>query len=348
MGQIWGTFVGFLEYALLQLSIFSGSTGIGIIIFTIIARLILLPLTLKSIRSSRKMQELQPMIKELQRKHGKDQKKLQEETIKLYQQYQINPLGGCLPMLLQLPIFIGVYWAVLHLMDPSYQEQLSPSVQALIAQDNVSQILARPFLGIIDLGQKPFEEGAFDFEHFNGAIYLILPILSIVLQFVQQLMAMPRVQDPQQKAMSQAMLFMPLFFAYITLIFPAGAVLYWVTSSVVGIIQQYFTSGWGSLANYLKFLPPDKKAKAQAQEQAQTESEDTPGLASSSVVALDTHPQRQGFWDIMSPLTEAVAEDTGKPQPQEQIITERPANNAPSRQDTTRPSGSRRSRRRRG
>lgn len=344
MGQIWGTFVGFLEYALLQLSIFSGSTGIGIIIFTIIARVILLPLTLKSIRSSRKMQELQPMIKELQRKHGKDQKKLQEETIKLYQQYQINPLGGCLPMLLQLPIFIGVYWAVLHLMDPAYQEQLSPSVQALIAQDNVQQILARPFLGIIDLGQKPFEEGSFDLEHFNGVIYLILPILSIVLQFVQQLMAMPRVQDPQQKAMSQAMLFMPLFFAYITLIFPAGAVLYWVTSSVVGIIQQYFTSGWGSLANHLKFLPPDKKSQTEAQ------ATDTTGMSDSSAVAIaiDTPQQRAGFWDIMSPLTEAVAEDTGKPQPQDTIITERPTSNTSRRQDTTKQSGARRSRRRRG
>jgi YidC/Oxa1 family membrane protein insertase len=310
MGAIWGTFVGFMEQALLWLSIWTGSTGLGIIIFTICARLLILPLTLKSIRSSRKMQELQPKIKELQRKHGKDQKKLQEETIKLYQEYQINPLGGCLPMLLQLPIFIGVYWAVLHLMDPAYSEQLSPTVQSTIANNSdVQAILARPFLGILDLGMKPFEDTKFDLEHFNGFLYLVLPILSIVLQFTQQLMAMPRVQDPQQKAMSRAMLFMPLFFAYITLIFPAGAVLYWVTSSIVGIIQQYFTSGWGSLANHLKFLPPDKKSKEQQQPAAVTETTETVETAGSAPAVAASRPT--GFWDVLNPLTESVVEEGG-------------------------------------
>jgi len=305
---IWSSFVDFLELILVQFSIFAGSAAIGIILFTIVARLLLLPLTMKSIRSSRKMQELQPMIKELQRKYGKEPQKLQQETVKLYQQYKINPVGGCLPMLLQLPIFIGVYQAVIHLMLPRYQENLSEQVQATLADPAVGAIFDQPFLGIINLGLSPFggEDG------FTGVPYLILPILSVVLQLTQQLMAMPRVQDPQQKAMSRAMLFMPFFFGYIAFTFPAGAVLYWVTSSLFGIIQQYFTSGWGSLANYLKFLPPDKKAKA---------GQLTPALATAGAGAGGTSPesetapaptqsqepaaaQRPGFWDVLRPLTE--------------------------------------------
>src|SRR4029079_14625307 len=97
----------------------TGRGGVAIILFTVVARLIILPLTLKSLQSTRKMQEIQPQIKELQRKHGKDQQKLTEETMKLYKEYKINPAGGCVPHVLQFPIFIGVYQAVLHLTQSS-------------------------------------------------------------------------------------------------------------------------------------------------------------------------------------------------------------------------------------
>jgi len=121
MGNIWAIFVGFLQSVLLTFfnwfegAGIPGSAGLAIILFTIVARLIILPLTLKSLQSTRRMQELQPQIKEIQRKYGKDQAKLSEETMKLYKEYKVNPAGGCLPMVLQFPIFIGVYQAVLHL-----------------------------------------------------------------------------------------------------------------------------------------------------------------------------------------------------------------------------------------
>ena len=125
MGNIWSIFVGFLENVLLTFYTWfnsaqiPGAAGLAIILFTILARLIILPLTLKSLQSTRRMQELQPQLKELQRKYGKDQQKLTEETMKLYREYKVNPAGGCLPMLLQFPIFIGVYQAVLHLTQSS-------------------------------------------------------------------------------------------------------------------------------------------------------------------------------------------------------------------------------------
>jgi YidC/Oxa1 family membrane protein insertase len=88
---IWLAFVEFLKQVLLTFYRWTGSAGFAIILFTIVARLVILPLTIKSLQSSRKMQELQPHMKELQRKYGKDPQKLQEETMRLYREYKVNP-----------------------------------------------------------------------------------------------------------------------------------------------------------------------------------------------------------------------------------------------------------------
>jgi YidC/Oxa1 family membrane protein insertase len=114
---------------------------------------------------------------------------------------------------------------------------------------------------------------------------------------------MPRVQDPQQKMMSQMMMIMPLFFGYIAITFPTGAVLYWATTSTIGVIQQYFISGWGSLANYLKFLPPDRQSRQPpAAQQAPAQSEEVVGSSGGAAVAA---APRRSFWDVMQPLVEA-------------------------------------------
>ncbi len=335
MSSIWFGFVGFLEQILVIFAVLVGSFGIGIILFTICVRLLILPLTLKSIRSNRKLQEVQPQFKELQRKYGKDQKKLQEETVKLYKEYKVNPVGGCLPMLLQLPIFLGVWQAISHLMVPGFQDWLGPAMKAAVLENDISQLTALPvfgpiwemlledgntipvllnqtFLGI-DLGLAAFPD---NFSSFSGIPYLILPVLAVFLQFIQQLMAMPRVQDPQQQMMTRIMLFMPLFFAYIALTFPVGVALYWLTTSVVGIVQQYFISGWGSLANHLKFLPPDTRGRpAPAAVQAAATSEpaaNQPMQTSAQVAGAGAGAavaSRPTFWDVMQPLTEP--ESTG-------------------------------------
>ncbi len=311
MGGIWSAFVGLLEQILLWFSTTTGSVGIGIVLFTICARLIILPLTLTSLRSSRKMQQIQPMIKELQRKHGKDQQKLQEETLKLYREYKINPVGGCLPVLLQLPIFFGVYQAVYHLMVPAQRVNLSAAAKAAIENPNVAALFSAKFLGLLDLGKTAFGP---DGVGFAAPLYLVLPVLSILLQVMQTTMATPRTQDPQQKAMTQAMMFMPLVFGYIAFTFPSGAVLYWVVSSLVGVVQQYFTSGWGSLANYLKFLPADSGPGAPAPLAAAVAAPTGPGESGSSLSAA---AQRADFWAVMRPLTE-----TDPPAPADSDATE--------------------------
>lgn len=291
--NIWSAFVGLLEQLLLFFSSLTGNMALGIVLFTVAARLFILPLTLSSLRSSRRMQEVQPILKEIQRKYGKDPQRLQEETLRVYREHKINPVGGCLPLLLQLPIFFGVYQAVYHLMVPEQRVNLSTAAAEMLKDERLAQILAAPFFGM-DLGVPAFGPNGF-----AGLIYLILPTLSIVLQLMQQLMATPRVQDPQQKAFTQAMLIMPFVFGYIAFTFPTGAVLYWVISSVIGVIQQYFTSGWGSLANYLRFLPPDNRP-APALSLA-------PATAGQSAEAQPETP-KVDFWSVMRPLTEAPVE----------------------------------------
>jgi YidC/Oxa1 family membrane protein insertase len=315
MGGIWSAFVGMLEQILLWFSTTTGSVGFGIIIFTICARLVILPLTLTSLRSSRKMQQIQPLIKELQRKHGKDQQKLQEETLKLYREYKINPVGGCLPVLLQLPIFFGVYQAVYHLMVEAQRVNLSAAAKAALEDPQVKALFSAHFLGLFNLGTSAFGPGG---AGFAAPLYLVLPVLSILLQVMQTTMATPRTQDPQQKAMTQAMMFMPLIFGYIAFTFPSGAVLYWVVSSFVGVVQQYFTSGWGSLANYLKFLPPDSQPGALPAL--------TPAVAASSAsdsgTSLSAVAQRSDFWTVMRPLTETDQAGAQEQDPNEEAIND--------------------------
>lgn len=224
---IWNDFIIAIEQALRFLDSFlrvvPGHAGLTIILFTIIVKAALMPLTIQSLRSSRAMQELQPKIKDLQKKYAKDKEKLSQETMKLYKEHRVNPVGGCLPMILQLPIFFALYGAILNLSngDPAF---------------------AAPFLWLSSLA-KP------------DPLY-ILPFLAVVTQFVQQRMMMSKaaMSDPQQATMNRMMQFMPLMIGVFAFNFPSGAVLYWVTSSVFSVVQQYFITGWGTLPDLLKYI----------------------------------------------------------------------------------------------
>ncbi len=313
--EIWNGFVLLLERVLLTFFAWTGNAGLAIILFTIVARVVILPLTLKGLQSTRRMQELQPLMKELQRKHGKEPQKLQEETMKLYREYKVNPAGGCLPLFLQLPIFLGVYQAVINLAQVSTPEHVAGSMIKVLGDAGVNtlnlalsldqQRLSGGFLWLTDLGKVD--------------PWYILPVLSVILQLLVQLMSTPRVQDPQQKAMTQTMLVLPIVFGYIGFTFPSGAVLYWVVGSVLSIIQQYVISGWGSLANYLKFLPTDGGLFPAITP--------VPATATTGTSALpEETSEKRDFWDVLRPLTEQTSEtatdETADAQATDQSIVE--------------------------
>ncbi len=189
-----------------------GSYGIAIIVFAVIVKVVTFPLMVQQIRSSRAMQKLQPKLQELQKKYKDDREKLSQEQMKLYREAGVNPLGGCLPLLIQIPILWGLYQALLNLSQtPEFQQ---------------------PFLWLKDLS-KP-----------EGFPYILI-IVMVISQWVYQRMATPptTTTDPQQKSMNQMMQLMPLFFAFLFINFPAGLVLYWVVQNLVSIVQQFFITG---------------------------------------------------------------------------------------------------------
>lgn len=187
-----------------------GSYGIAIIVFAVIVKVVTFPLMLQQLRSSRAMQELQPKLKELEKKYKRDRERLSQEQMKLYKEAGVNPLGGCLPLLIQLPILWGLYRALLNLSQtPEFQQ---------------------PFLWLEDLSQP------------EGVPYILI-IIMVISQWVYQRMTTPPTTDPQQKSMNQMMQFMPLFFAFLFINFPAGLVLYWVVQNLAGIVLQFFVTG---------------------------------------------------------------------------------------------------------
>ncbi len=267
MVEIWNSILGgFASVIKFFASIGGDNTAIGIILFTITIRFLLLPLTLKAVRSSRAMQQLQPFIKEINEKYKpkageklppeKSQKK-QQEIMGLYGEYGVNPAAGCLPILIQIPVFFAVYGAVtksigstdaaLSLIQNAWGS-FAPSAAAAAREAGLSN---RGILWFTDLTKA---DPTF-----------VLPILMIIFQFMTQKMAIPRGggADEQQRRINGIMQWMPLIFGFTALSFPAGPVLYWVTTSIFSTIQQYFITGWGSLADVpgLSFLPAKELPK---------------------------------------------------------------------------------------
>jgi YidC/Oxa1 family membrane protein insertase len=184
--------------------------GIAIILLTVITKLLFFPLTIKSMTSMRAMQALQPQINALRAKYKSDSQRLQQETMALYRQHKVNPLGGCLPMIVQIPIFYALYVALSVSVD--LQNQPFICLGHLFGTD----------LWICDLAA-------------HDPTY-VLPILMGASMFIQQKMT-PVMGDPRQAKM---MLLMPIVFTFMFLNLPSGLVLYWTLSNVLQIAQQKY------------------------------------------------------------------------------------------------------------
>jgi YidC/Oxa1 family membrane protein insertase len=272
-----------LNSFLVTLGFGENSWGWTIIVFTILIKLVTYPLTLKQLQSTKAQQQLQPKLRELQEKYGKDRQKLSEEQMKLYKEAGINPMAGCLPMLIQLPILWGLYQALYVLANPS-----------------VGQLQGAPFFWIEDLSFPSLEVGtswissAWAAQDWNMLLtYFSLPILMLLTQMMLQRMAQPAKassggqQDSQARMMNQMMFFMPIMFAWITLGLPSGLTLYWTTSNILAVVQQYFVTGWGALADWLPFLPSRQPALASA-----TVAETTAANVSASARSISETPEK--------------------------------------------------------
>jgi YidC/Oxa1 family membrane protein insertase len=313
-----------LVHALASLLIFSndtigGNPGLAIIIFTVLVKLATMPLTLKSLQSSRNMQAIQPLIKAAQQKHKDDKAAQQQEIMKIYSAHGVNPMLGCLPMLLQLPIFFALYQALIGLVSPQVHVDL-PMIwlPAVTTAASAQTAFAQQFLWIPNLAS-------------HDPLY-IMPVLAALFQFLSQRMSIPfgysKTADPQQATMNRMMQFMPLMIIVFYSNFAAGAVLYWAASAMFQAGQQYFITGFGALAEFpgLTWLPKKElpkitpKVLARVEEEQLKESkraaaaveEETPAPAETArpkyrsqeqpaptTPVVDNRPQRKGLWDRM-------------------------------------------------
>jgi len=189
-----------LHWLLLQIQALVGNWGIAIIIITLIVKGGMYPLTKAQYTSMAKMRELQPKVTALKERFGDDRQKMSSAMMELYKKEKVNPAGGCLPILLQMPIFLALYWVFLE------------SVELRHAEFG---------LWLTDLSSKD--------------PYYILPILMGISMFIMQKMQPMTIQDPMQQKMMQ---YMPVIFTVFFLWFPSGLVLYWFISNVISIVQM--------------------------------------------------------------------------------------------------------------
>jgi len=216
---------------------------LAIIVFTILIRVLMTPLMLPQQRAAKKMQDLQPQLKELQKKYGKDREKMAQEQMKLYKEGGASPFGGCLPTLVQFPIWIALWQSINQALghQPLQLLGLSQNMYGALRQMISADVpLNRFFLGM-DLSVEPSVLG--------GLTYL-LPVLVAFTMWLQSKMATPAGAgtDPQSASMNQSMtVMMPLMFGFFSLNFSTGLSLYFVVSNIIGIITQGFISGWKGL-----------------------------------------------------------------------------------------------------
>lgn len=201
----FGNKFAFLVKPLLKvLAFFYGLTqnyGWSIIFLTIIIKILFFPLTHKSFKSMKGMQKVQPYVKIIQERNKDNRQKMNEEMLELYKKHKVNPVGGCLPMLLQIPVFIALYHALFFSIE----------------------LRGAPFMGwVTDLSVAD--------------PYYVYPVLMGATMFLQQRLT-PSVGDPMQQ---KIMMFLPIVFTFLFISFPSGLVIYWTVNNILTISQQYY------------------------------------------------------------------------------------------------------------
>ena len=201
----FGNKFAFLVKPLLKVLAFfyrlTGNYGWSIIFMTFVIKLLFFPLTHKSFKSMKGMQKVQPYVKIIQERNKDNRKKMNEEMMELYKKHKVNPVGGCLPMLLQIPVFIALYHALFFSIE----------------------LRGAPFMGwVTDLSVAD--------------PYYVFPVLMGATMFLQQKMT-PSMGDPMQQ---KIMMFLPIVFTFLFLTFPAGLVIYWTVNNILTISQQYY------------------------------------------------------------------------------------------------------------
>ena len=210
------------------------------------------------IKATKKMADLKPHLAVLKEKHKDDKKALASAQMALYKEHGVNPAGGCLPALIQIPVFLALYQAIINIL-PGANGHLD-NINSLLyfPQFKLPSTLDPNFFGL-DLGIKPSQFGSF------GVFLLLIPVITAVLTFIQSKMTIPApvkhypsdspkeekekegMEESMGQVQSQMVYLMPIMIGYFAYQFPIGLAIYWNTYTILGIIQQHRIAGWGGL-----------------------------------------------------------------------------------------------------
>ncbi len=253
-------------YQVLTAANLPGALGLSIIVLTVIIRVLVWPFMTTQLQSAKKMAELKPHMDALKSKHKGDKQTLASAQMALYKEHGVNPAGGCLPAIIQIPVFIGLYQAITHIL-PSVAGSSIDYVNSILYFSwlKLPQTLDPYFLGL-NLGYKPSEFAT------HGSFLLLIPALTALLTFIQSQMAIVKppkvyssdspkeikekesIEDSMSQVQSQMVYMMPLMIGFFAWQFPIGLAIYWNTYTILGILQQYRVSGWGGLIELTKKL----------------------------------------------------------------------------------------------
>ena len=232
---------------------FGASWGLSIILLTIVVRAALLPLAVKQFRSMQAMQRIAPHLRVLQQKYRDDKQRLQQETMRFYQEHKVNPFASCLPLVAQLPVFLSLF----YMLRKDLRHDICPDINPAGVADPkpCGQTPASEFWFIHDITDKA-----------TGTVLIVLLVLYVGTQLVSSLLMMTATADQNQKII---MLALPFLFVGFVFRFPAGLIMYWITTNIWTIGQQQFLRrvvGTRMAANAppLPELPPSKPGKAGA------------------------------------------------------------------------------------
>ena len=243
--QLWNSF--FFQPILNGLMILYGvlfhNLALTIVVFTLLVRILILPLTLKQLRASKSLATLQPEMAKLQRRYKDDRQRLSQEQMRLYKEHGVNPLGCAVPTLIQFPVWIGLYQSILLTLaaTPENLMSLSRHLYSSLTDLHALVPLESRFLWL-DLGLPDWT--------------MALPLLVGVSMWVQQKMMTVATEDPRQQQMNSTMQWMmPVMFGFFTTQFASGLAIYWLVSNLISIVVQYYVTGWGLLTWFGKPLP---------------------------------------------------------------------------------------------
>lgn len=237
-----------------------GALGFSILILTILIRMVVWPFMSSQIKATKKMADLKPHLTALKQKHKGDKQAFAAAQMALYKEHGINPAAGCLPALIQIPVFIALYQAIINILPGAggHIDQINSLLY--FPQFRLPATLDPNFFGL-NLGVKP--------SQFGLSVLLMVPLVTAVLTFIQSAMTLPKpikhypsdspkeekekegLEESMGQVQSQMVYLMPIMIGYFAFQFPIGLAIYWNTYTILGIIQQYYISGWGGLAGFV-------------------------------------------------------------------------------------------------